>query len=232
MFSNLADGEKPSIGTTNDHSVTKLPRRASKMLLRQKGRQRRRETQTKKRGGYYGGMARDWGVRRRRSLLKRRVRTRDAPTWIYVPRNIEGSRLAPPPAFEPAHNSTRTVLFPFSSQHSSAPNLHQFSSCRSSCRRHSHLTSLTCVDYSPSSTMISLTFQVRAVASPTDNVVLSASRDSTAIAWIKDSTHSFSPASVFRAGERFVNSVTHLPPTAEAPHGERLHHSRLIHGIE
>ncbi|ETW86144.1 hypothetical protein HETIRDRAFT_471477 [Heterobasidion irregulare TC 32-1] len=70
-----------------------------------------------------------------------------------------------------------------------------------------------------SATLSSHKSDVRAVASPTDNLVLSASRDSTAIAWIRDPAHSFSPASVFRAGERFVNSVTHLPPTAEAPHG-------------
>ncbi|KAI0053878.1 PFU-domain-containing protein [Auriscalpium vulgare] len=41
---------------------------------------------------------------------------------------------------------------------------------------------------------------VRAVASPTDTLILSASRDSTAISWAKPSDASFSPAAIFTAG--------------------------------
>jgi WD40 repeat protein len=65
--------------------------------------------------------------------------------------------------------------------------------------------------------------QVRAIVTPSDSQILSASRDSTAISWIKPSGSSFSPASTFRAGSRYINSVAYLPPTPEAPHGKDHH---------
>ncbi|KAI0306420.1 phospholipase A-2-activating protein [Multifurca ochricompacta] len=60
---------------------------------------------------------------------------------------------------------------------------------------------------------------VRALVTPSDDLILSASRDSTAISWIKASGSSFSPAHTFRSGPRFINSVAYLPPTPEAPRG-------------
>lgn len=65
--------------------------------------------------------------------------------------------------------------------------------------------------------------QVRAVVAPSDDLILSASRDSTAISWIKPSGSSFSPAYTFRASSRFVNSVAYLKPTTEAPQGESVY---------
>ena len=64
--------------------------------------------------------------------------------------------------------------------------------------------------------------QVRAVVAPSDDLILSASRDSTAISWIKPSGSSFSPVHTFRAGPRFINSVAYLKPTPEAPQGETI----------
>ncbi|KAI0256861.1 WD40-repeat-containing domain protein [Lactifluus subvellereus] len=60
---------------------------------------------------------------------------------------------------------------------------------------------------------------VRAVVAPSNNLILSASRDSTAISWIKAPGSSFSPAHTYRAGPRFINSVAYLSPTPEAPQG-------------
>ncbi|KIK94279.1 hypothetical protein PAXRUDRAFT_828136 [Paxillus rubicundulus Ve08.2h10] len=73
--------------------------------------------------------------------------------------------------------------------------------------------------YRLSATLSSHSSDVRAVASPTDNLVLSASRDSTAISWLRESPSSFSPTSTLRAGSRFVNAVGYLPPTADVPQG-------------
>jgi phospholipase A-2-activating protein len=70
-----------------------------------------------------------------------------------------------------------------------------------------------------SATLQAHSADVRAVVSPSDNLILSASRDSTAISWIKPSGSSFSPANTFRAGPRFINSVAYLPPTPETPQG-------------
>ncbi|KIK31055.1 hypothetical protein PISMIDRAFT_26052 [Pisolithus microcarpus 441] len=73
--------------------------------------------------------------------------------------------------------------------------------------------------YKLSATLLSHTSDVRAVASPSDNLILSASRDSSAISWSRVSPSSFCPASVLRAGSRFVNAVAYLPPTPAAPRG-------------
>ncbi|KAI0063399.1 phospholipase A-2-activating protein [Artomyces pyxidatus] len=70
-----------------------------------------------------------------------------------------------------------------------------------------------------SATLLSHSADVKAVASPTNDLILSASRDATTISWIKSDSRSFSPAATFRAGSRYVNSVAYLPPTPEAPHG-------------
>jgi len=70
-----------------------------------------------------------------------------------------------------------------------------------------------------SATLKAHSTDVRAVVAPLDDLILSASRDSTAISWIKPSGSSFSPVHTFRAGPRFVNSVAYLKPTPEAPQG-------------
>jgi len=64
--------------------------------------------------------------------------------------------------------------------------------------------------------------QVRAVVAPSDDLILSASRDSTAISWIKASDSPFSPAHTFRAGSRFINAVAYLKPTPEAQQGKNM----------
>ncbi|KAJ7264960.1 WD40-repeat-containing domain protein [Mycena haematopus] len=59
---------------------------------------------------------------------------------------------------------------------------------------------------------------VRALSTPADDLILSASRDSTAIVWRRDSAASnFTSDSVFHASTRYVNAVTYLPPTPDAP---------------
>ncbi|KAI6045574.1 WD40-repeat-containing domain protein [Pisolithus marmoratus] len=73
--------------------------------------------------------------------------------------------------------------------------------------------------YKLSATLLNHTSDVRAVASPSDNLILSASRDSSAISWSRVSSSSFAPASILRAGSRFVNAVAYLPPTPRAPRG-------------
>ncbi|KAJ7873868.1 WD-40 repeat-containing protein [Mycena olivaceomarginata] len=62
--------------------------------------------------------------------------------------------------------------------------------------------------------------QVRALCAPTNDVILSASRDSTAVVWRRASTASkFASDVVFHASTRYVNSVAYLPPTSDAPKG-------------
>lgn len=62
--------------------------------------------------------------------------------------------------------------------------------------------------------------QVRAVASPIDTLVLSASRDTTAVSWTRpSSTEPFVQSSTFRAGSRYVNAIAYIPPTPDAPKG-------------
>ncbi|RPD66480.1 phospholipase A-2-activating protein [Lentinus tigrinus ALCF2SS1-7] len=60
---------------------------------------------------------------------------------------------------------------------------------------------------------------VKAVASPTNDLILSASRDSTAIAWSRSAGTSFSQESVLKASQNYVNSVAYLPPAPGAPQG-------------
>ncbi|KDR73567.1 hypothetical protein GALMADRAFT_72349 [Galerina marginata CBS 339.88] len=64
------------------------------------------------------------------------------------------------------------------------------------------------------------TSDVRALSSPTDQLILSASRDSTAISWQKSPSDSeFKAEVVLRAGSRYVNSVAYIAPTLDAPKG-------------
>ncbi|KAF7325398.1 Phospholipase A-2-activating protein [Mycena venus] len=61
---------------------------------------------------------------------------------------------------------------------------------------------------------------VRALSTPADDLILSASRDSTAIVWRRDpAAAKFTSDSVFHASTRYVNAVTYLPPTPDAPKG-------------
>ncbi|KAF5373632.1 hypothetical protein D9758_000932 [Tetrapyrgos nigripes] len=74
--------------------------------------------------------------------------------------------------------------------------------------------------YKLSATLQSHSSDVRAVRSPTNDLVLSASRDTTAISWQRQSGSSlFAPETVFRPGSRYVNAVAYLPPTAESSKG-------------
>ncbi|KAJ3760799.1 phospholipase A-2-activating protein [Lentinula raphanica] len=74
--------------------------------------------------------------------------------------------------------------------------------------------------YRLSATLKAHTSDVRAVNSPTNDTILSASRDSTAIAWQRSSSSSsFTPESVIRASTRYVNAVAYISPTPDAPKG-------------
>ncbi|KAJ7355951.1 phospholipase A-2-activating protein [Mycena albidolilacea] len=74
--------------------------------------------------------------------------------------------------------------------------------------------------YKLSATLTGHTSDVRALSTPADDLVLSASRDSTAIVWRRDPAASkFVSDSVFHASSRYVNAVTYLPPTPDAPKG-------------
>ncbi|GLB34723.1 putative PFU (PLAA family ubiquitin binding) [Lyophyllum shimeji] len=74
--------------------------------------------------------------------------------------------------------------------------------------------------YKLSATLVAHSSDVRALSSPTNDLILSASRDTTAISWQRPSPDSpFAPASVLKAGSRYVNSVAYIPPSPEAPKG-------------
>ncbi|KAJ7217028.1 phospholipase A-2-activating protein [Mycena pura] len=74
--------------------------------------------------------------------------------------------------------------------------------------------------YKLSATLAGHTSDVRALSTPADDLILSASRDSTAIVWRRAAAAAtFAQDSVFRASTRYVNAVAYLPPTAEAPKG-------------
>ncbi|KAG8930486.1 hypothetical protein FRC00_001120 [Tulasnella sp. 408] len=62
---------------------------------------------------------------------------------------------------------------------------------------------------------------VRAVASPSPTLLLSASRDSTAIVWTRpDDKSPFTITETYKVSDRFVNAIAYIPPTAEAPKGK------------
>ncbi|KAI0782211.1 phospholipase A-2-activating protein [Abortiporus biennis] len=74
--------------------------------------------------------------------------------------------------------------------------------------------------YKLSATLSAHTSDVRAVASPRDDLILSASRDTTAITWTRSAPNvPFVKGSVLRAGTRFVSAVTYIPPSPDAPEG-------------
>ncbi|KAG6909638.1 hypothetical protein DXG01_016420 [Tephrocybe rancida] len=74
--------------------------------------------------------------------------------------------------------------------------------------------------YKLSATLTAHSSDVRALSSPTNKLILSASRDATAISWQKPSPDApFAPVSVLKAGSRYVNSVTYIAPTPDAPNG-------------
>ncbi|KAF8643795.1 hypothetical protein AX16_008814 [Volvariella volvacea WC 439] len=73
--------------------------------------------------------------------------------------------------------------------------------------------------YKLSATLRTHSSDVRAVSSPTDGLILSASRDSTAIAWQRDASNQFLPESIFKASSRYVNAVAYISPTPDAPKG-------------
>ncbi|TCD70923.1 hypothetical protein EIP91_000829 [Steccherinum ochraceum] len=74
--------------------------------------------------------------------------------------------------------------------------------------------------YKLSANLAAHTSDVRAVSSPSDNLVLSASRDTTAISWTRPSSNvPFQKQAVLRAGSRFVSAVTYIPPSQGAPEG-------------
>ncbi|EMD38180.1 hypothetical protein CERSUDRAFT_82424 [Gelatoporia subvermispora B] len=74
--------------------------------------------------------------------------------------------------------------------------------------------------YKLSATLAAHTADVRAVTSPTDGLIISASRDATAIAWARTSQSSgFSQTAVLRPGSRYINAVAYIPPAPDAPQG-------------
>ncbi|KAG1823274.1 WD40-repeat-containing domain protein [Suillus variegatus] len=74
--------------------------------------------------------------------------------------------------------------------------------------------------YKLSATLSAHSSDVRAVASPTESIILSASRDSTAISWKRPSpTVPFTPSSILRAGSKYINAVQYISPSPEAPQG-------------
>ncbi|THG97700.1 hypothetical protein EW026_g4355 [Hermanssonia centrifuga] len=76
------------------------------------------------------------------------------------------------------------------------------------------------MNYKLSATLSAHTSDVRAVASPDDSLILSASRDTTAITWSRPSpTAPFAQATVLRAGTRFISAITYIPPRPDAPEG-------------
>ncbi|KZP01155.1 phospholipase A-2-activating protein [Calocera viscosa TUFC12733] len=61
---------------------------------------------------------------------------------------------------------------------------------------------------------------VRAVLAPSPNHIVSASRDSTAISWLRASVgDTFAPSITYHAGERYVNALAWVPPSKDAPEG-------------
>ncbi|TFK54682.1 phospholipase A-2-activating protein [Heliocybe sulcata] len=75
------------------------------------------------------------------------------------------------------------------------------------------------MSYKLSATLSAHSADVRAVASPSNDLILSASRDSTAICWDRTSGSSFTSTHVLKAGDRFVNALTYLPPSKDASQG-------------
>ncbi|KAM5530207.1 hypothetical protein V8D89_016121 [Ganoderma adspersum] len=73
--------------------------------------------------------------------------------------------------------------------------------------------------YKLSASLTAHSSAVRAVVGPTNDLILSASRDSTAISWNRTGGASFAQTSTLRAGSRWINAVAYLPPAPGAPEG-------------
>ncbi|KAI0075270.1 phospholipase A-2-activating protein [Panus rudis PR-1116 ss-1] len=74
--------------------------------------------------------------------------------------------------------------------------------------------------YRLSTSLVGHKSDVRAVCSPRDDLILSASRDTTAITWTRPSNNDpFTQSLVLRPGTRFVSSVAYIPPSPDAPEG-------------
>lgn len=65
--------------------------------------------------------------------------------------------------------------------------------------------------YKLSAVLASHSSDVRGLVAPSNDLVLSVSRDSLAIAWKREESNNFTPTT-FSAGSRYVNSVTYIPP--------------------
>ncbi|KAJ1308758.1 hypothetical protein OPQ81_004449 [Rhizoctonia solani] len=61
---------------------------------------------------------------------------------------------------------------------------------------------------------------VRDIVAPTNDLILSVSRDSLAIAWRRDGPTGFTPTT-YSAGSRYVNSVTYIPPQKNGGGGSK-----------
>ncbi|CAE6490551.1 unnamed protein product [Rhizoctonia solani] len=61
---------------------------------------------------------------------------------------------------------------------------------------------------------------VRDIVAPTNDLILSVSRDSSAIAWRRDAPTGFTPVT-YPAGSRYVNSVTYIPPQKNGGDGSQ-----------
>jgi len=97
-------------------------------------------------------------------------------------------------------------------------NCHVLQALCESCSTHARCPCHTL----PLSLQIADVSQVRAVCSPTDSLIVSASRDATAISWRRPSpSEPFGVQAVLRPGSgRFVSTVTYIPPSPDAPEGE------------
>ncbi|KAF8077719.1 phospholipase A-2-activating protein [Lyophyllum atratum] len=74
--------------------------------------------------------------------------------------------------------------------------------------------------YKLSATLSAHSSDVRALSSPTNELILSASRDATAISWERSSPNApFAPASILKAGSRYINSIAYISPSPDAPKG-------------
>ncbi|KAI0761444.1 phospholipase A-2-activating protein [Irpex lacteus] len=74
--------------------------------------------------------------------------------------------------------------------------------------------------YKLSATLTGHTSDVRALATPTNDLILSASRDATAISWSRSSPEiQFKQSLTLRPGPRYVNAITYIPPSPDAPEG-------------
>ncbi|KAH9852688.1 phospholipase A-2-activating protein [Lenzites betulinus] len=73
--------------------------------------------------------------------------------------------------------------------------------------------------YKLSASLAAHSSDVRAVVAPTDDLILSASRDTTAIVWTRPAGAPFAQSATLQAGSRFINAVAYLPPAPGAPEG-------------